>query len=354
MKGGGNNNNGGAPAIESPRTGKRGDRQTAAVATTRGKQSAHKELLAAQASKTVAQRLAEARKSHVLDLTGLGLSLLPDAAWDLDSLRALLLGNNAFEAVPPNLANSFPALEYLDLSRNAISSVPSSLADLPDLRILDFSNNPNLSGYTLPAAYGPIRHQLAVFIDDENIVFVDPALSKPARRRRADDDDENNENNVDTNNNNHSDSGSGSSNNGDDDDDDDDNDDDKNLLHERSVHKRHDLAEDAALNIRKFFKMVRDLEDAGDLVAQFKRLAATQDVVFIKYITKRYHSTIIDGDDDEESDLYVSSDDGGNESFSQRKQVREAVDFDRKEKEKWVKGSRAVGRNMKASRLAFD
>ncbi|ORY30485.1 hypothetical protein BCR33DRAFT_772169 [Rhizoclosmatium globosum] len=362
----------------SPRTGKRGDRQTKAVATNAAKASAHADLLAQQDSKTVRQRVAEARRSAFLDLSSLNLSLLPEDVWDLDNLRALLLyvscfshfptksthphslpfktsGNNNFTAVPPNLANAFPQLQYLDMSQNQISHLPSNLSDMQDILVLDFSDNEGLAGSALPPAYGPIRHRVAVFVDDESIEFLEPGTVRHARRATDEvTDEEEDNNNDDERNQDGGDDQYGETDESDtyhEEDDDEEEEDsfeesgDDDRFHERTIHKRHDLMEDVALKLRKFMRMVKDLEDATDLEGQFRRLLAEKDPIFVKYLSKRYHSE--DG---------ILSDDGdasdGAEYFARRKERKELDFYERKEKEKYVKGSRAVGRKMKASMLS--
>ncbi|KAJ3393320.1 hypothetical protein HDU84_002115 [Entophlyctis sp. JEL0112] len=321
--------------MNSPRTGKRGDKQTNAAPQTRKYLSAHRDALHSQLSKTVKQRIAEAVRSKILDLSSLGLSLLPEDAKLITDLRVLLLGANNFTAVPANLANTFPSLEYLDLSHNSISSIPSTLADLPELRVLDLSENPGLAGSIVPAAYAPLRHQLALFVDDENIEFKEDSqeLKDESRRRVTEDDYENGDEGSE---------GQADDSNGDDDDGGSD-------MSRGSFRKQNDLLEDAALSLHKFLRMVKELEDAADLQSLFSRLAAAKDPIFFKYLSKRYPKgeNLSDGD----SVLSVDSDRSG-EGFALRQ--RSSVEYDRKEKEKYVKASREVGRSMKTSRLAMD
>ncbi|KAI8620188.1 hypothetical protein BC830DRAFT_1100647 [Chytriomyces sp. MP71] len=333
----------------SPRTGKRGDRQTASKVSSKGFLSVHQDALNTQHSKTVRQRITEAKRSNFLDLQGLNLSLLPEEVWDMENLRALLLGNNNFTAVPANIPATFPNLQYLDLSRNNISSIPSNLSEMTELLVLDFSENPALDGYTLPASYGPIRHAVAIFVDNESIEFVDE--EKAGRRRgkkEKDGEDAEHEDKHDVeeeddetyqNTDSHDESQA-------EDDEEDEGDDDEAGLHAPSVHKRRDLMEDVALKLRRFMKMVKDLEDATDLQSNFQRLLAAKDPMFIKFLSKRFHVTAgsVDGE---------SSDDGA-DAIARRREIREDVSFERKEKEKWVKGSRDVGRKMKTSNRMLD
>ncbi|KAJ3047875.1 hypothetical protein HDU99_009338, partial [Rhizoclosmatium hyalinum] len=264
-------------------------------------------------------------------------------------------GNNNFTAVPPNLANAFPQLQYLDMSQNQISHLPSNLSDMQDILVLDFSDNEGLAGSALPPAYGPIRHRVAVFVDDESIEFLEPGTVRHARRATDEvTDEEEDNNNDDERNQDGGDDQYGETDESDtyhEEDDDEEEEDsfeesgDDDRFHERTIHKRHDLMEDVALKLRKFMRMVKDLEDATDLEGQFRRLLAEKDPIFVKYLSKRYHSE--DG---------ILSDDGdasdGAEYFARRKERKELDFYERKEKEKYVKGSRAVGRKMKASMLS--
>ncbi|KAJ3206891.1 hypothetical protein HDU82_004237, partial [Entophlyctis luteolus] len=307
--------------MNSPRTGKRGDRQTNAAPPTRKHLSAHRDALHAQLSKTVKQRIAEAVRSKVLDLSSLGLSLIPEDAKLITDLRVLLLGSNNFTAVPANLANNFPNLEYLDLSRNSISSIPSTLADLAELRVLDFSENPALAGTTVPAAYAPLRHQLALFVDDESVEFKEDSNDLNDERRRRDrvtDEDDSDIDDEDS-------EGQAGDSDGDDDD-------GESNMSRGSYRKQNDLLEDAALSLHKFLRMVKDLEDAADLHSLFSRLAAAKDAMFFKYLSKRYPK----GEDLSDGDSVLSVDsDRSSEGFAQRQRAREHVEYDRKEKEKY-------------------
>ncbi|KAJ3400936.1 hypothetical protein CcCBS67573_g03847 [Chytriomyces confervae] len=332
----------------SPRTGKRGDRQTKAAIAIKGHVSAHQDALLAQQTKTVKQRLNEAKRSGFLDLQGLSLSLLPEDVWDMENLRAILIGNNNFTAVPANIPASFPNLQYLDLSRNQITSIPSNLTELSELLVLDFSENEALNGSVLPPSYGPVRHRIAVFVDDESVEYVGDEEETAAVERKAaeingeSDDSEFDEETYHNGNTSESQDEESMEEN----EYDEDEDEEEDNLHSPTLHKRHDLMEDVALKLRRFLKMVRYLQDGADLESQFQRLLAAKDPVFIKYLSKRFHVT--SGSTDGGS----STDDEN--SIAKRKELKEVVELDRKEKEKWVKGSRDVGRKMKASSRGYD
>ncbi|KAJ3069212.1 hypothetical protein HDU98_007722 [Podochytrium sp. JEL0797] len=329
----------------SPRTGKRGDRQAAAVASHKGQKSSHQDALHAQDSKTVRQRVSEAKRSGFLDLSNLNLSLLPEDAWDLTNLHALLLGHNQFTQVPPNLANVFPHLQYLDMNHNEVTSIPSILADMESLLVLDFSQNEGLAGSQVPSAFGPIRHKVAVFIDDESVEFVEPGSVRRVRGGSEEVESDDNERDDDD----AYDANASHDETTHDDDEDETSSHDSSFQHSRSVHKRHDLLEDVALKLRKFMKMVRDLEDVAELEGQFQRLLAAKDPVFVKYLSKRYHQN---------EDMNTTDDDSASESVSETREARrlqrDMDSFERKEKEKHVKGSRNAGRKLKHSMLAVE
>ncbi|KAJ3029717.1 UNVERIFIED_CONTAM: hypothetical protein HDU68_011330 [Siphonaria sp. JEL0065] len=352
--------------FNSPRTGKRGDRQTKAQATTKSLNSSHQDLLHSQDSKTARQRITEARRSTFLDLSGLSLQLLPEDVWEMENLRAILLGNNNFTQVPPNLANTFPNLQYLDMSNNHLAHIPSNMADMPEILVLDFSRNEALAGTQLPSAFGPIRHRVAVFIDDESVEFVEPGATRSrtaTNGKNADDEDGNEKDQEDGDAEEYHEADEEepqeykdpNTNNSEDEDSDDDDDNQQPTtsgLHDRTVHKRHDLLEDISLKQRKFMRMIKDLEDAADLQGFFKRLLAAKDTMFIKYLSKRYHSVdgaVTDGESSE-----AGSDDGEDvvSARERRREQREMDHQERKEKEKYVKGSRAAGRKLKASMLS--
>jgi hypothetical protein len=71
------------------RTGKRGDRLSRSGS--KSSLSLSKDILNAEDSPTVRQRINEAKRSGFLDLSGLGLSMLPEGVMELEGLTALLL-----------------------------------------------------------------------------------------------------------------------------------------------------------------------------------------------------------------------------------------------------------------------
>ncbi|KAJ3106592.1 hypothetical protein HDU97_005957 [Phlyctochytrium planicorne] len=290
----------------STRTAPRGDKQVRQNAAVLSQPSSRQN--SDEDTPTVRQRLNEARKSGFLDLSSLSLTTLPQDALKLEEITALLLGNNKLTAVPSNLANNFPRLVYLDLSRNEITTIPAILAELEDLQILDLSSNEGLKGNALPTGFGPIRHRVAVFIDDEE-TEQDEATGE------ADTSYDHNQNA---------------------DDDEDDEEEEGDDLPKR----RRDFVEDVALEAKRFFRRLELLDDYEDLASFFKRQLAARDPGFIKYLLRRY------GDEEDDGD----ADDGDAESsVSKRKGMKMQIDYARKEKDRYVKGERSAGRKSKAS-----
>src|ERR1017187_469906 len=93
-------------------------------------------------SEEAERRIEEARRSGApqLDLSGLGLTGIPDSLAQLAQLQSLNLSNNRITAIPNSLAH-LAQLQYLDLSRNRITAIPNSLAQLAQLQSLNLSNN---------------------------------------------------------------------------------------------------------------------------------------------------------------------------------------------------------------------
>ena len=79
-----------------------------------------------------ATRLIEkARRSGTihLDLSGLGLTAIPDSLGQLPHLRGIYLSDNQFTVIPDSLLQ-LEHLQSLYLSRNRITTIPDSLARL--------------------------------------------------------------------------------------------------------------------------------------------------------------------------------------------------------------------------------
>ncbi|KAJ3307572.1 hypothetical protein HDU76_004529 [Blyttiomyces sp. JEL0837] len=311
------------------RTGKRGDRVTKANQVKSSLVNLSRDKLLSEDTPTVRQRVQEAKKSGILDLSGLQLSMVPEDVWDIEFLKVFMIGNNNFTSVPSNLVESFPKLLYIDLSRNQISSVPSVLSELEDLLVLDLSGNPSLEGVQLPPSFGPIRDRVAIFVDNEEVAdkggedgFENVTIEDGAVAMSTDDEEEGED-------------GEGE-------------DDNEAVEAEYSTQrKQRDFAEDVALESRRFFRRLEMLEDHDELESNFKRMLAARDVTFIKYLHRRYGSSGGSARDDDEEEHFEGED--ALEEITRRRNMKEQIGYARKEKDKFVAGERSFGRKVKVS-----
>ncbi|MEA5467065.1 leucine-rich repeat domain-containing protein [Leptothoe sp. PORK10 BA2] len=93
---------------------------------------------------------AAARKLKKLDLSGLGLSELPEELWQLTQLKVLVLGKydwakrkyvgNRLTQIPPEIGN-LSSLTALYLAENQLTQLPEELTTLTNLRFLELSEN---------------------------------------------------------------------------------------------------------------------------------------------------------------------------------------------------------------------
>lgn len=95
-----------------------------------------------EAFSEAARRIEEASQAgaELLDLSGLGLTSLPDALYRLSNLEALNLEYNRLTSLSDSLG-LLGRLTGLYLSSNQLSSLPKSLCELGDLEVLDVSEN---------------------------------------------------------------------------------------------------------------------------------------------------------------------------------------------------------------------
>ncbi|KAJ3410768.1 hypothetical protein HDV05_003270 [Chytridiales sp. JEL 0842] len=354
------------------RTSTRGDKFQ--KGGSRSSLSQSKEILNAEDSPTVRQRLAEARRSGCLDLSGQNLSMLPEGVLELEGLRTMLLGSNNFTSVPANLALNFPQLLYLDLSSNKISSIPSNLADLPDIRIIDFSGNADLDGSKVPPSFGPRAHEVAVFVDNpleigrakggEDEGDVDEGrevLSRKEKRRnrkgpreaRGEDVDEHDAESMEQDDNKDQEPENSDD---DEEEEEEDDEDEEGSDIEQPKRRMRDHMEDVALQSHRFFHRLETLPDSADLEPLFRRLLDTKDPEFIKYLLKRYKRVDIEESGGAESD-YSASEDGSpdrGEKISARRELKEQNGAVRRERDRLAKGERDFGRKSKTDKMRGD
>jgi Leucine-rich repeat (LRR) protein len=75
-----------------------------------------------------------------LELNDNELRCLPDAIGALTNLKTLLLNNNKLRALPDTIG-ALRQLTYLELGNNQLSSLPDAIGDLEHLKILELSSN---------------------------------------------------------------------------------------------------------------------------------------------------------------------------------------------------------------------
>ncbi|MBE9160543.1 leucine-rich repeat domain-containing protein [Nodosilinea sp. LEGE 06152] len=75
-----------------------------------------------------------------LDLSGLGMTAIPESLGNLINLIALDLSQNQLTAIPDNLGQ-LTKLAELDLSQNQLAAIPASFGKLTNLTILDLTDN---------------------------------------------------------------------------------------------------------------------------------------------------------------------------------------------------------------------
>lgn len=91
---------------------------------------------------TAEERIAQARADNLteLDLSGLGLTALPDSLFQFPSLRSLNLSFNRLTALPDSLAQ-LSNLQSLDLNNNRLTVLSDSLGELSSLESLSLWGN---------------------------------------------------------------------------------------------------------------------------------------------------------------------------------------------------------------------
>ncbi len=160
------------------------------------------------------------RRGESLDLSGLGLTIVPPEIFQLTALTQLYLSNNSLSTLPPkigqlsalvllSLSNNqlstlppqisqlsalawldldgnqitalpaeigqFTALTWLGLSKNSLRSLPSEIAQLTKLNQLDLDGN-QLS--TLPPEIGQLRVLTALYLQGNQISTLPPEIGK--------------------------------------------------------------------------------------------------------------------------------------------------------------------------------
>lgn len=80
-----------------------------------------------------------AYSEEMLNLSGLGLTSLPEELAKLTDLKFIIISGNGFDSFPLVLGKL--NLQLLDISNNKLVSLPAIIEKLPNLRFLDISDN---------------------------------------------------------------------------------------------------------------------------------------------------------------------------------------------------------------------
>ena len=80
-------------------------------------------------------------KDTKLDLSGKGISYVPNEVFSLEHLEILNLGNNQLTGIDGKIENLIN-LKILDISNNSIMDLPLELTKLSKLQVLNVSGNP--------------------------------------------------------------------------------------------------------------------------------------------------------------------------------------------------------------------
>jgi len=112
--------------------------------------------------------------SRLLDLSGLKLTSVPEAVWQLATLRELNLSGNRLTSVPETLGQ-LTALQRLDLFSNQLTCVPETLGQLTALRELDLSNNQLAS---VPESLGQLTALQTLWLHNNQLASVPESLGQ--------------------------------------------------------------------------------------------------------------------------------------------------------------------------------
>jgi internalin A len=116
------------------------------------------------------RRITDARRFWAvsLDLSGLGLTRIPDAVCDLEALENLNIADNHLREVPACIV-SLKKLRRLNADKNSIEAIGDFVSQLPELR--DFSCSSNQIS-TVPESFGAAQNVLSVNLSDNSLVSL--------------------------------------------------------------------------------------------------------------------------------------------------------------------------------------
>ena len=116
-------------------------------------------------------------EENVVDMSGQGLTSVPDSIFSRSSVVSLDLSNNNLQGSLPAEMRLLANLEILDLSNNQFTGVPAEIGQLTQLRILNLSNNP-ITG--LPHELGNLSNLQVLDLTGTNFAEADLEIIKAA------------------------------------------------------------------------------------------------------------------------------------------------------------------------------
>ena len=125
-------------------------------------------------------RKAGVESAERLDLSGLGLSRLPESIGQLKELTWLNLRRNELSALPESLGQ-LKRLQELHIGSNQLSSVPEWLGQLDNLNALGLAAN-QLS--SLPESLGQLKQLNFLGLGSNNLLSVPPSLGELKQLRK--------------------------------------------------------------------------------------------------------------------------------------------------------------------------
>jgi internalin A len=108
-----------------------------------------------------------------LDLSGLGLTTVPEAIASLTNLQWLSLSGNQLTSVPEAIA-SLTNLQSLYLFDNQLTSVPEAIASLTNLQLLNLSFNQLTS---VPEAIATLTNLQSLYLDNNQLTSLPEAIA---------------------------------------------------------------------------------------------------------------------------------------------------------------------------------
>ncbi len=127
----------------------------------------------------VERRIANAHKGKLpeLDLSGIGLTAIPDAVFHLSQLQWLSLANNQIAQIPDSLAR-LSQLQRLYLGDNQIAQIRDSLARLSQLQVLYLHNNQIAR---LPDSLARLLQLQGLYLHNNQIAQIPDSLARLSR-----------------------------------------------------------------------------------------------------------------------------------------------------------------------------